>query len=250
SEFQNQTAVSLAYPKGGRVEADVSGPLNTAGTVRGRFVAVADSRDGSLDAYHKDKYVLYGAIEADLGDNTVLNAGISYQKTRADNVTWGGLPPYYADGGLIDWNKGATLGADWTYVDTERTEAFASLEHVFDNGWTARLVATHIRSEADMELAWISGSPDRETGLGKTPSAVKYNGTTKVSSLNGMLNGDFQAFGRDHQFVLGATVSDFKSDYSGYAADRSSLTPVGNIFDWDGSYPRPRFSDAATTIWH
>ncbi|SMG55625.1 TonB-dependent siderophore receptor [Paracoccus sp. J56] len=250
SEFQNQTAVSLAYPKGGRVEADVSGPLNTAGTVRGRFVAVADSRDGSLDAYHKDKYVLYGAIEADLGDNTVLNAGISYQKTRADNVTWGGLPPYYADGGLIDWNKGATLGADWTYVDTERTEAFASLEHVFDNGWTARLVATHIRSEADMELAWISGSPDRETGLGMTPSAVKYNGTTKVSSLNGMLNGDFQAFGRDHQFVLGATVSDFKSDYSGYAADRSSLTPVGNIFDWDGSYPRPRFSDAATTIWH
>lgn len=248
-DFQNQAAVSIASPKGARVESDISGPLNEAGTVRGRFVGVADSRDGSLDGYHKDKYVLFGALDVDLGDNTVLSTGLSYQKTKADNVTWGGLPPYYTDGGLIDWDWGSTLGADWTYVDTERTEAFASLEHVFDNGWTGRVVATHIRSEADMELAWITGVPDRETGLGMDPWAAKYNGTSKVSSLNATLNGDFQAFGREHQFVVGAMASDFKSNYYGHGVDTATLAPIGNIFDWDGHYPRPDFSDAVTSSW-
>ncbi|KGJ12177.1 TonB-dependent siderophore receptor [Paracoccus versutus] len=248
-EFQNQAAVSLAYPKGARAESDVSGPLNETGSVRGRLVSVVDSRDGMLDGYHKDKYVLFGALDVDLGESTLLSTGLTYQKSKADNVTWGGLPPYYADGGLIDWDWGSTLGADWTYVDTERTEAFASLEHEFQNGWTARVVATHIRSEADMELAWITGAPDRETGLGLSPWAAKYNGTTKVSSLNAVLNGDFQAFGRDHQFVVGAMASDFKSNYYGHAVDLDTLAPVGNVFDWDGSYPRPGFSDEVTSSW-
>ncbi len=138
--LRNEAAVSLAYPRGGRVEADVSGPLNQAETIRGRLIGVADSRDGTLDRYHKKKYVLFGVLEADLTDSTILSTGLTYQKTKADGVTWGGLQPFYADGGLIDWEKGASTGTDWTYVDTERTEFFASLEHVFQNGWTGRLV--------------------------------------------------------------------------------------------------------------
>ncbi|MDF3605826.1 TonB-dependent receptor [Paracoccus sp. DMF-8] len=220
-----------------------------SGSLRGRLVSVVDSRDGFLDSYHKDKYVLFGAIEADLSDGTVLSAGLSYQKAKADNVTWGGLPPFYADGGLIDWKRGSTLGADWTYNDTERTEAFAAIEHVFDNGWTARVTAIRIRSEADMELTWITGTPDRETGLGMSSWAAKYNGTTKVSSLNAALNGDFLGLGRDHQFVLGAMASDFKSNYYGHAVDTTTMPPVGNVFDWDGSYPRPGFSDDVTSSW-
>jgi len=247
--FQNNAAISLAYPKGGRLESDVSGPLNASGSVRGRLVSVLDSREGSLDGYKKDKYVLFGAIDADLTENTVLSTGLSYQKTDADNVTWGGLPPYYADGGLIDWDRGANLGADWTYNDTERTEAFASLEHVFGNGWTGRLVATHIRNEADMELAWISGAPDRETGLGMSPWAAKYKGHSTLDSVNAVLNGDFQAMGRTHQFVVGAMASDFNSTYDGFDVDTSTLAPVGNVFEWDGSYPRPSFSDEYGTRW-
>jgi len=29
----------------------------------------------------------------------------------------------------------------------------------------------------------------------------------------------------------------------------STLAPVGNVFDWDGSYPRPRLSEKATNEW-
>ncbi|MCV2447318.1 TonB-dependent siderophore receptor [Paracoccus sp. DMF] len=249
-EFQNEAAVSLAYPEGARIESDVSGPLNATGNVRGRLIGVVDKRDGSLDRYHKDKYVLFGGLDVDLGDSTLLSTGISFQKTKADNVTWGGLPPFYADGGLIDWDWGTSLGQDWTYVDTERTEAFASLEHEFQNGWTGRLVLTHIRNDVDMELPWISGAPDRETGLGMSPWAAKYKGGSRLTSLNAALNGDFDAFGRSHQFVLGAMASNFDSDYDGYDVDTATLGPVGNVFDLDGRYPRPTFSDEVTTRWH
>ena len=87
-------------------------------------------------ATSRTRYVGYGALEFDLTDRTLLNLGVSYQKTDADNVTWGGLPPCDSAGDLIDWPWGFNLGTDWTYIDTERTEAFASVEHVFENDWT------------------------------------------------------------------------------------------------------------------
>ncbi len=249
SFLRRETAAAIAYPLGARVEADVSGPLNESGSVRGRLLGAIDSRESTLDRYSKDKYVGYGALEIDLNDSTLLNLGLSYQRTEADNVTWGGLPPYDTNGDLIDWPWGFNLGADWTYVDTDRTEAFASLEHVFQNGWTGRLVYTHVENDFDSQLAWISGIPDPVTGLGMSSWAAKYDGGYKQDSVNAIVNGEFEALGRVHQFVFGAMASKGKSDYYGYAVDNSTLAPVGNVFDWDGSFPEPTFSSDATTTW-
>jgi len=241
--FQSSAGVSLAYPKGGRVESDISGPLNDAGSVRGRLVGVVDSRDGTLDRYHKDKYILFGAVDVDLSDSTVLSTGLSYQKTDADGVTWGGLQPFYTDGGLIDWPRGTSNGADWTYVDTERTEAFGSLEHIFENGWTGRMVLSHVRNDMDSKLAWIYGSPDRATGDGMSGYGTRYNGGYEQTNLNAVLNGDFDAFGRSHQFVLGAMASDGEGTYYGYGS--GATFPV-NMYRMNGRYPTPVLSDRPT----
>lgn len=61
--LRRETAFSLAYPQGARTELDLSGPLNQSGTIRGRILGAADSRDGFLDGYNKDKYVGFGALE-------------------------------------------------------------------------------------------------------------------------------------------------------------------------------------------
>lgn len=237
--FQNELAVSLAYPKGGRLESDISGPLNESGSIRGRLISVIDSRDGSLDRYHKDKYVVFGAIDADLTENTTLSAGISYQKTKGDHASWGGLQPFYSDGGLIDWPRGSSIGADWTYVDTERTEAFASLEHIFSNGWAGRLVLTHVKNDMDSQLAWIYGEPDRLTGDGLQGYGTRYDGGYKQNNINAMLNGDFSAFGRDHQFVVGAMASKGEGTYYGYGTGETFDV---NINQMNGNYPRPNLS--------
>lgn len=243
ADFQNQAAISLAYPKGGRIESDVSGPLNETGTLRGRLVTVVDSRDGTLDRYHKDKYVLFGALDYDIDDSTVLSTGLTYQKTKGDSVTWGGLPPFYADGGKIDWPWGSSLSPDWTYVDTERTEAFASVEHVFNNGWTGRVVLTHVKNDMDSTLAWIYGAPDRETGDGMQGYGTRYDGGYKQTNLTAQLNGDFQAFGRDHQFVFGGMASKGEGTYYGYG--QGATFPV-NIYNANGNQPRPVLSETAT----
>ena len=72
--FQGSIATTLAYPKGGRVEVDVAGPLNEAGSLRGRLVGMVDDRDGTLDRYHKEKYALYGALEGGDGPYRRLHA--------------------------------------------------------------------------------------------------------------------------------------------------------------------------------
>ncbi|PZQ48966.1 MAG: TonB-dependent siderophore receptor [Rhodovulum sulfidophilum] len=250
SFLRREVAAAIAYPLGARVEADVSGPLNESGTVRGRILGAIDSRESTLDRYSKDRYVGYGALDIDLSDSTLLNLGLSYQKTKADNATWGGLPPYDTNNNLIDWPWGFNLGADWTYVDTDRTEAFASLEHIFDNGWTGRLVYTYVKNDFDSQLAWISGVPDAETGLGMSSWAAKYDGGYDQNTLNAVVNGEFEALGRIHQFVVGAMGSDVRGDYYGYDVDFATLAPVGNVFDWNGSFPEPSFSSDATQEWN
>jgi len=230
------------------VEADIAGPLNASGTVRGRLLGAADAREGSLDRYFKQRAVGFGALEVDLGDSTLLNLGISYQETDADNVSWGGLPPWYSTGALIDWPWGFNLGTDWTSLDTQRTEAFASLEHVFANGWTGRLVATRVVNDFQGQLGWFppgtdaNGNltfPDPQTGLGVVASGSgKYDGGYAQNSLNAVLNGDYQALGRTHAFVVGLFGSRGDSHIDDYSVDLGGRS-IGDVFDWDGSFPEP-----------
>ncbi|PZQ50856.1 MAG: TonB-dependent siderophore receptor [Rhodovulum sulfidophilum] len=240
--LRREVSAAMAYPLGARVEADVAGPLNESGTVRGRILGAIDSHEGTLDGYKKDKYVGYGALAFDLGDATVVNLGVSHQATRTQNVTWGGIPPFDSAGNFIDWPISFNLAAPWTHVDIDRTEAFASVEHVFDNGWTGSLTATRVRTTGDLELAWIGGLPEPETGLGMTGSGARQERTGQMTSVAGALNGDFEAFGRPHQFVVGATGSRADNTYQAFGFDPESIAEIGNVYAYDGGFPRPAFT--------
>lgn len=246
--LRREVAAALAYPAGGRMEADISGPLNESGTIRVRLLGAADAREATLDRYFKERYVGYGALEIDLTDRTLLNLGLSYQDTQGDSATWGGLPPWYVGGDLIDWPWGFNLSTDWTGVDTQRTDAFASLEHVFENGWTGRLVYNRVQNDFQGKLAWFPAEDpvtyeptfiDPTTGEGVfASSAGKYDGGYTQDSLNAVLNGDYAAFGRVHEFVLGLYGSKGEGSYDEYSVDLSGAS-IGDVFDWDGSYPEP-----------
>lgn len=258
SELRREVAGAIAYPTGGRMEADIAGPLNESGTVRGRILGAADAREGTLDRYFKERYTGYGALEIDLTDSTLLNLGLSYQDTSGENTTWGGLVPWFSDGSLIDWPKGFNLGTDWTNVDTQRTEAFASLEHVFDNGWTARLVGTHARNNFQGKFLWVDTGtdaaggnvyPDPVTGEGLAAwNGSRYDGGYTQDSINAVLNGDYQGFGRTHEFVVGLFGSKYKGEYDGWYVPIPG-TPIGDVFAWDGSFPEPDWPTDRTDRW-
>jgi len=80
AQFQASVEGELASYDERRAMADVSGPLNETGTVRGRLVTVYEEGDSIIDGYSRDKKVVYGVVEADLSRDTKLTAGVTHQR--------------------------------------------------------------------------------------------------------------------------------------------------------------------------
>src|SRR5690606_13242567 len=149
-----------------RGELDLSSALNESGSLRARLVGAKERRGDTLDFYRKKRDVLYGIIEADVGEATTLSAGVSTQRSRPKGVMWGGLPIFDTNGEQVDWEKGQTVGAKWTTWDTDATEYFASLEHTFANGWDGRLSYSRLNNDFDASLLFAADFPvDANTGL-------------------------------------------------------------------------------------
>jgi outer membrane receptor for ferric coprogen and ferric-rhodotorulic acid len=71
AEFQGQVSAGVGSWDRYRGMADISGPLNDSGSVRGRLVAAYDQSRSWKDGYKGKRDVFYGVIEADLGARTV-----------------------------------------------------------------------------------------------------------------------------------------------------------------------------------
>ncbi|MFP3408978.1 TonB-dependent siderophore receptor, partial [Pseudomonas sp. SIMBA_065] len=81
-----------------RTEVDLSGPLTPTGNVRGRMVAAYQQNDSFVDHYHQEKQVLYGILEADLSDTTLLTVGADYQRNRPEGSSSVAFPLFYSNG--------------------------------------------------------------------------------------------------------------------------------------------------------
>lgn len=221
--------------------ADVGSGLNSDGSIRGRFVTSYEDGESYVDYAGNEKSVFYGVVDADLGDNTTISLGASYQDNKPTASQWGGLPIFFSDGSQTDWDRSKTVGADWTYWATDHTTLFANLEHYFAEGWQLKLNANKTESTSDMRLLYLYGAPDPVTGEGMGASPARFDNRRTQYDVGVRLSGWFSLFGRQHEVVLGATRSIQDFDYYNWTAD--STAPVGNFFDWDGSHPQPQWSN-------
>lgn len=220
-----------------RVTADVSGPLANDGRVRGRMVLKYEDGDSFRDMAGNTKQVFYGTIDVDVTDRILLRAGASYQDNDPTASTWGGLPSWYSDGTRTDWQRSDTTAATWTSWASTVENYYAEVMHEFSNGWDARVSVNHNINTGDLDLVYLSGVLDRETGLGLTALPTRSDTERKQTSVSFQLSGDYSLFGRDHEFTVGAI--DVKEEDVGIRRERSNIAPVGDFFEWDGSYPQP-----------
>lgn len=242
AERQLYSAATFGADQFVRGDIDFGGPINGSGRLRGRVVGAAQTREASIDLYEEDLNVLYGVIEADVGDATIVSFGAHRQETDPTGVTWGGLPTWTSDLEEIDWPDGATTAAEWTQYPTTMTEVFGAVEHIFGNGWTSRVAVNYLENDFDAKLLWLYGLPDAETGLGMGASPARYKGDRDQLSGTATLNGQFEAWGREQEFVVGLYASDQKVRTHGIGYDPATLDEVGSIWDWDGSFSEPSWT--------
>ncbi len=237
-EFSASVAVKAGSWNLGRVEADVSSPLGFDGKLRGRLVAAHQQNESYMDHLKQEVNVLYGVIEADITPDTLFTFGIDHQEHRSDGMTWGDpVPLFYADGGRTDLPRSTTTGTDWTYRNRDTTTAFASLEHYFNNDWSAKIAASHLNGSFDDERLFVRGFLDRVTGEGLSAFPVKRAADREQNSIDLRVSGPFSLLDREHELVLGWNSSYDKINHKGWL---NLTTPsTGNFFEWD--YPHPGF---------
>lgn len=221
-----------------RAEVDLSSPLTKDGRVRGRIVGSVQDKDTFRDFEHIRKSTVYAVVDADLTKDTFLSVGVSRQENKPKGITWGGLPMWFSDGTRAHWDSSKSGGADWTRWYSTQDTYFATLEQRFDNGWKAKLNYSHVESDADSRLLYISGTMDRLTGLGLGAFATGYETTRKQDDVGIEASGPFNLLGRKHEATVGFLHS--KQDFD--ATDRAASgggSGVGNFYEWDGSYAEP-----------
>ena len=217
---------------------DLSTPLNADGSVRGRAVFSYRDQEGFVDFEDKQTTVFYAALDADLSSATKVSLGFSDQRDYRNGTYWGGLPVWYTDGTRTNWSRSKTTQAKWGQWDDHTQSLFAGLQHRLDNGWALQLDAQHSRTDEITNLVWMSGRPDRDTGLGMEASPILYTGNPKQSRFNVQASGTFHLFGREHDATVGAAYVQGKYGYN--SADLAGdAAPVGNFHLWDGNYPAP-----------
>lgn len=245
--FQASGVLSLGSWDRRRAEADVSGPLNSAGTVRGRLVAAYDEKDFFQKAREEEKRTVYGVIEADLTESTLLTA--SLQQTDLDATgSWGGMPSDF-DGRALDLPRSTYLGASWNQWNRYNQQAFLSLEHRFDNGWRTALSYAFTRFGYNGPFIQTSFSRSNTTNpyLVDVDTAIYGPAGSHQNAVNFVAEGPIELFGRTHQLTVGAEGRNVKTaNSSGHWGINRIRNVDARTWDPYTSYAPPQEGDAGT----
>lgn len=185
-----------------RTELDAGGPLNEAGTLRGRTVLAWQDTESFRDHYNNDRRLAYAIVEADVAQATTVSLGGSYNREINNGSAWYGVPTY-SDGSFLPIRRSANFTPSWAYWNKTNKVVFADVEHRWDNGWKAKLSVQ--ASNADMDalysnMARVTGTENiRYSFVGSSDYAERMRGADFHSS------GPFELLGRKHEFLVGAT---------------------------------------------
>lgn len=243
AEFRAGGAVSAGSWDRLRLDADVSGPLNASGSVRGRLTAAGQDGDSYLDRYSLRKHLFSGIAELDLAPGTVLTVGHAEQHNRPKGVMWGALPMYHSDGSPTRYPTSASSAPGWTYWDTDDQHTFAELAHRLSGGWQAKATLTHRVLSSDAELFFVSGAPNPADGTGLSTWPSKYDHEEKQLMADVYASGPFTLGGRRHELVLGVNWS--RSDNRLNSSD-DGAGPLTEEEMLNGTAPRPAFDQGLT----
>ncbi|MBV4499577.1 TonB-dependent siderophore receptor [Pseudomonas shirazensis] len=182
-----------------RGEVDASSPLNDSGTLRGRVVTSYRDANSFVDDAEESHGLFYAVTEADLSEDTTLTVGLSHQKDKT-NYFWGssmvGL-----DGHHLDLPRSYNPSTDWENKDQEINTVFAELRQRLANDWKLQVNANYAEQNA-----LFSGSyQSRWDGATLQRTVYQSKHDENQAGVDAFASGPFQALGRSHELVVGAS---------------------------------------------
>ncbi|WP_283809270.1 TonB-dependent siderophore receptor [Nitrobacter winogradskyi] len=247
--FQAQADAQLASWNGRRVVGDVSGSLTANGSVRGRLVALVDNSKSFVDYAFRDRRAVYGIVEADLTDTTMLEASVQYQRDTGRNHVG---PPFAADGS--EWGvRRSALFADGNNRDTkDLMMTTLGVTQQLAGEWQLKARVMHSENNTDsFRYAYASGELDPTTGDGLRLSRQRnIIGGSDSNAVDVYASGPFHLFGRRHEAAFGVNGSSFRWAFRG--SGYSIQMPI-NVYTFDpgslGDVPdgTPYFNDTKIT---
>ena len=234
-----------------RAEADLTGPLNALGSLRGRVVAVEEDRGYFSKGADQKKTLLYGVAELDITSQTLARVGFHWQDTH-EKPFYRGLPRY-SDGSSLNLPRRVNLSADWGYRDIKNKALFAELEHRLENDWSLKFNAQHISGDSQYDHTYVSGAIAPGTGKGARMQRWSADNESRQKLLDVVAEGPFSLWGRSHHMTVGANYREHTYDYGSDSFSGWSPT-IDDIFNWSpdgtarpGSQPLGVYTTQKTT---
>ncbi|MEK1841726.1 MAG: TonB-dependent receptor, partial [Pseudomonas sp.] len=218
-----------------RGQVDTGGPLNDAGTIRGRAVVTQQTRQYFYDVGERRDQIYYGALDFDLSDYTTLGLGMAYEDVDA-TPCWGGLPRY-ADGSDLKLSRSTCLNTAWNNQRSKRATYFGDLKHEFNDNWALKVAGVYSKNTQDMEYAFPSGSvPVGATSTSTAMIGSIFDYDQVDYGLDAYVDGKFDAFGQEHELIVGANASrSHKDDFYAVAL----LPQTQNVLNPNHHLPQP-----------
>ncbi|MCT7537307.1 TonB-dependent siderophore receptor [Aliarcobacter butzleri] len=246
-DFQGDAKISYGSWDTYKGQLDVSGGLNEDDSIRGRFVATYSDGENQQDRYNKENSLIYGALDFDLSDNTLLTTALTYQKTNIDNATPHGFPFITTDGKKqTTFDRYDNPAADYTYSDTEKLNLSAGLEHYFNDDWKSVVNYSYTKAKND-RVYGVAGSGGiwYNTGLMRVTSG-RFESTPETHAIDLYTTGNIKAFEKEHKLSFGVNGYQTKSDDPSYKRVFDNVSISG----WNGhvNNPSPIVKNGKTVV--
>lgn len=226
-----ENSASISLSGGSRstlgLQADVSRLLTKDGKVRARFVLGGDKGDTWRNRETTQSASLYGVVEAELTDSTLLTTGISYDYGREDASASHSTVTYDSEGYATTLGTDYNPAPNWAFAQTNTLNTFIELEHNFNENWSGKFSYNYTQHRLDHPygVAGVLGVNHDTNAADMIPGF--WRGKPKTHSAGATVNGQYELLGREHDVVIGVNVVDYKSDRYG----ARTLGTINNIYD-------------------
>lgn len=193
-----------------RTTGDFSGRLNDEGTLRGRAVVALERDKNFKDRVKGGNATLYGVMDASVGDNTKITWGGLYQRKHTKPDDWGVA---------LNLPRDTYLGYNWNKGVYDKANAFAEVEHYFNDNWRYTGKLDYNYNENTKKNSGIYNTSTSYSGY--TPGSTltsgwlsRYDNDEKQLTFKNNLNGKFEIAGVPQEIFTEYTYTHTKNNGS------------------------------------